>query len=197
MSPEERNNWFDKQDEQPLDIQQLQNLDEVGSSLWLGLLAYLFHPDRIEPGAGDPFVLPLINVLTNTDHLKEHAFTILSEFLELPGVLDGWTHWSEIDNTEEIYVRLKLLSRLPELPVNIVPFIQFFFRSSNTFLYQEAAITMGRHLANHPEFIQLLHDYAEQNDVPPSGPLSLNGHRSRRRILLVLTVEMWDSSWPW
>jgi len=187
-SPEERSLWFQACGD-PLKESGARTVGgDDESRTWMILLSALFHPGHRAPAEGGPFLVPLLDRLMDEGRTREEAYDLLRPFLTVETVLDGWSNWTEVGSTEEIYVRLKVLSGVDVLPDGLIPFLQFYVQSSNPFLYQEAAITAGTHLDEHEGLCTMYTSYAQEYDVPPGGPIVLDGSRNRRRMLLMLVA---------
>jgi len=99
----------------------------------------------------------------------------------------SWSHWNEVSEREEIRLRLMALNTHGSIHESLIPFLIFYFRSSDSILYQTAAQIIGKHLPYHAGLKMFLIDYMRERNVDPSVPINLNGIRSRRRILIALT----------
>lgn len=100
----------------------------------------------------------------------------------------NWSQWRDIPDREEIRLRLMALNTHESIHESLIPFLIFYFRSSDSLLYQTAAQIIGKHLPYHSELKQFLINYLNERKVNPAEPLKLNGVRSRRRILITLSA---------
>ncbi|MCC5806628.1 MAG: hypothetical protein JJU00_09910 [Opitutales bacterium] len=85
-------------------------------------------------------------------------------------------------------VRLEALSRAEELSPDEVDFVVFHFTASDPGLYQPAALTAGRHLTRSLRLREALGAYAKSRGHALDEPVTLNGRRALRRILLTLAA---------
>lgn len=100
----------------------------------------------------------------------------------------GWANWSEVSEREEIRLRLLALNKAETIHESLIPFLIFFFRSSDSLLYQTAAQIIGKHLPHHPSLKKFFEDYLHKRKIDPSAPFNLDGLRGRRRILVALAA---------
>ncbi len=169
--------------------------NETFSPPWPEVLQLLFHPDRKS--------VSLRNML---DVLRDHGFSKSDGIRKIASLLDHSSQkadledWKQLTDREELRIRLKVLTHCRSLPANLIPFLTFFFRSSNPLIYREAALAIGAHLASSDSLQEQVLLFAERRNIPLNRPIVPNGERGRRRLLLIQTsalthgTSLFDSS---
>ena len=87
-------------------------------------------------------------------------------------------------------VRLEALFSAGELTAEDVDFVVFHFMASDPGLYQPAALAAGRHLVRNGRLREALAAYAASRGLALDVPVTLNGRRAARRLLLALAVAV-------
>jgi len=119
---------------------------------------------------------------------REDARAVVGELTGCTTVQEAWALWTAEEDREELRLRMELLYHAPQVSEALAPFLMFFFRSSVVALYRSAALTIGRHLHATPALLDAVKQFAATRGVVLNAPIELNGHRARRRLLLVLTA---------
>lgn len=138
----------------------------------------------------DPEAIQLSDLVAEASEIGIKPFQLNAKLFPLcssEDVQKSWSQWKEISEREEIRLRLMALNTHESIHESLIPFLIFYFRSSDSILYQTTAQIIGKQLPHHEELKQFLFDYLKERNVDPSGPINLNGIRSRRRILIALT----------
>ncbi len=101
-------------------------------------------------------------------------------------IQEAWSDWTHISEREEIRLRLMALNTFEKIHPSLIPFLIFYFRSSDSLLYQTAGQIIGKNLLFHKGLSHFFREYLAQRNVDASQPVDLNGIRSKRRILVAL-----------
>ncbi len=99
----------------------------------------------------------------------------------------AWSNWQELSDREEIRLRLQAIYNSGLFHTSLTPFILFFFRASDPVTYQIAARIVGKWVHSNRELQNYIHQYLSVKKVDLSEPIFLNGQRSLRRLLIVLS----------
>ena len=112
--------------------------------------------------------------------VKKELFSIC----DAPDIQKAWANWETVTNREEIRLRLQAILSAGSMDSSLAPFVLFFFRASDPVVYQTAARIVGKWLHSEKEFQKYIHQYCSLKKVDPEQPISLNGQRARRRLLI-------------
>lgn len=100
--------------------------------------------------------------------------------------------WPQLVDRAQIRSRLEALGDAAVLDDADIAFLLFYFRASDPELYRAAALTAGRQLRHSPVLYRELSAYAESRGTSLSRPVGFIGHRSMRRLVLVLAAALAD-----
>jgi hypothetical protein len=131
---------------------------------------------------------PLLTVILSTGqragfHRLDLWDAIISSFRDTASQ-KLWANWTDLDDREEIRLRLKVLIQTERVDESLNDFVTFFFRASDPVLYQLSAVILGREINRQADLKKYFENYTGKRGVKPNEPVKLNGQRSRRRILL-------------
>ncbi len=148
---------------------------------------------HIEQAASTPEGPSVQTLLRTADADDPQPFSRLlsavADRCDTPAVQQAWAAWTTVTDREELRLRLEVLSRVGTLDPALHPFVQFFFRASDPVLYKGAAQALGRHLDANPDLRAYLQRYADDRGIDLDQPMSLNGERPRRRLLVALAAH--------
>ena len=99
-----------------------------------------------------------------------------------------WSNWSTVTDREEVRLRLMAINSFDRIDPSLVPFVLFYFRASDSVLYQTAAQIVGKNLPGQPEIGKYISAYLKERKIDPSKPVELNGLRNRRRVLILFAA---------
>lgn len=116
--------------------------------------------------------------------LKKKIFPLCEE----PEIQEKWSNWNNITDREEVRLRLMAMNSFQNLHSSLVPFVLFYFRASDSVLYQTAAQIAGKQLPHQPDIQSYLSSYLKERNVDPEKPVKLNGQRSQRRLLVLFSA---------
>lgn len=123
---------------------------------------------------------------------RNDLWKLILEYFNTAENQKAWSDWENLNDREEIRLRLKILQQVGELDASLTGFIQFFFRASDPILYQLSAKVMGREMGRFHELREYFQNYCVKRNVSVIEPIKLNNQRIRRRILLVLSASFLD-----
>lgn len=116
--------------------------------------------------------------------LKNKIFPLCED----PQIQDKWSNWSSVTDREEVRLRLMAINSFKTVQPSLVPFVLFYFRASDSVLYQTAAQIAGKHLPHHAEIQNYISGYLKERKLDPEKPVEMNGQRNRRRLLILFTA---------
>ena len=152
---------------------------------WTDFLRVLFPSD---PGSFS--VRSLLRTLRDMSFSKPDSIRHIASFLDRTSQHSALSSWKHLTDRDELRLRLKVLTRIDQISQEHIPFLTFFFRSSNPLLYREAALAIGTHISSSDALREHVDRFIEQRDIDPNAPLQLNGERSKRRLLLVRAAAL-------
>jgi len=113
---------------------------------------------------------------------------VLFSECEKKDVQKKWSNWSTVTDREEVRLRLLAINSFEKIDPALVPFVLFYFRASDSVLYQTAAQIVGKHLTEQPEIQNYIAAYLRERKIDPARPVELNGQRNRRRLLILFAA---------
>ncbi len=140
-----------------------------------------------ESADSGPLLSDFIDSAVNAGFRAHQAFQNLLPVCADAEVQKKWSAWESVTAREEIRLRLQAINQLDEIHESLIPFLIFFFRSSDSLLYQTAARIIGKHLPHHDQLKSFYLDYLQYSNLDPVKQPELNGTRRRRRILIAFT----------
>ncbi len=111
---------------------------------------------------------------------------VLFKTCDSPAIQQAWSKWNEVNDREEIRLRLQAILGFKTFDNSLVPFVLFFFRASDPVVYQTAAQIAGKWLHVDRDLQKYIAQYAKLKKVDLNEPIQFNGQRARRRLLITL-----------
>lgn len=110
---------------------------------------------------------------------------LLGELVALAPVREAWTDWEWVADRQEVQARTRILAHAPTLAPEQADFLLFALRASDPAVYHPAAVAVGRHALASSRIREALRTYAGERGLDVREPVTLDGDRTRRRLLLV------------